>query len=66
MLTVSNSILSGNNATYDGGGIFNYYAGTLTVRDSTLSGNSATYGGDLYNAGLVYLFDSIVGDRYDV
>jgi len=27
--------------------------------------NSAPLGGDLYNAGLVYVFDSIIGDRYD-
>jgi hypothetical protein len=62
--TVSNSTLSGNTATVFGGGIANF--GTLTVRDSTLLGNSAPLGGDLYNAGAVSVFDSIIGDRYDI
>jgi hypothetical protein len=43
-LTVSNSTLSGNSATSEGGGIENYN-GTLTVSNSTLSGNSATGNG---------------------
>jgi hypothetical protein len=48
-LTVSNSTLSGNSATDNGGGIYNYY-GTLTVSNSTLSNNSATDdGGGIFN-----------------
>jgi hypothetical protein len=28
-------------------------------------GNTALLGGDLYNAGVVIVSDSIIGDRYD-
>jgi predicted outer membrane repeat protein len=62
-LIVKDSTFSGNTATDFGGGIASF--GALMVRDSTLLGNSAPLGGDLYNAGLVSLFDSIIGDRYD-
>jgi hypothetical protein len=47
-----------------GGGDANF--GTLTVRDSTVLSNTAPLGGDLYNAGVVSVFDSTVGDRYDL
>ena len=54
-LTLTNSKVSGNNATgiYSyGGGIFHYYA-NLTVTNSTVSGNSITgassYGGGIFN-----------------
>ena len=46
-LTVIDSTLSGNSASY-GGGISNN-TGTLTVRGCTLSGNSANFGGGIYN-----------------
>jgi hypothetical protein len=29
-------------------------------------GNTAPLGGDLYNAGTVSVFDSLIGDRYDL
>ncbi len=48
-VTVSNSTLSGNDAS-NGGGIYNA-GGTLTISNSILSGNSAKYGGGVYNAG---------------
>ena len=48
-LTVQNSILSGNSASHNGGGIAN--GGTLTVVSSTLSGNSALGGGGINNDG---------------
>ena len=60
------STITGNTASAFGGGIANF--GTLTIRQSKVLGNFAPLGlgGDLYNAGLVYVFDSIIGDRYDV
>jgi CSLREA domain-containing protein len=47
-LTVTNSTISGNNATNGGGGIFSEF-NTVTVTNSTISGNSATYGGGIYS-----------------
>ena len=46
-LTVSGCTLSGNAASFEGGGTANL--STLTVSGSTLCGNSATYGGGIYN-----------------
>ena len=49
VLTITNSILSGNSTDGVGGGIYNTY-GTLTLTNSILSANSATYdGGGIYN-----------------
>lgn len=42
-LTVENSRLTGNHASYQGGAIANF--GALTIVGSTLSGNTADYGG---------------------
>jgi hypothetical protein len=54
-LTVSNCTLSGNSATYLGGGIFNFGAdsggATLTVIASSVNGNSAYGGGGIFNYG---------------
>ena len=33
----------------------------LTVKGSTLLGNFAPLGGDLYNLGVFYLYDSTIG-----
>jgi hypothetical protein len=51
-LTLSNSTVSGNSATYWGGGIYNsgttnLSAATLAITNSTLSGNSASDGGGI-------------------
>jgi Chlamydia polymorphic membrane protein (Chlamydia_PMP) repeat len=64
--SVRDSILTGNSAASDGGGIFNDASGTLKLRDGVVWHNLAPLGGDLYNAGLVSLFDSIIGHRYDI
>ncbi|MGH7885371.1 MAG: IPTL-CTERM sorting domain-containing protein, partial [Thermodesulfobacteriota bacterium] len=48
--TITNSTISGNTATGNGGGIFNY--GIATITNSTISGNAATgNGGGIYNDG---------------
>ena len=56
--------MTGNTTTEFGGGIANF--GTLTLSHSKVRRNTAPLGGDLYNAGLVYVFDSSIGVRYDV
>jgi hypothetical protein len=64
-LTVSGSVLSGNNA-WEGGGVFNSTGATATIVNSTLSGNIASggdydegEGGGVYNfLGTVNLSDS--------
>jgi CSLREA domain-containing protein len=45
-MTITNSTLSGNDGTNDGGGINNQ--GALTLASSTLSGNTAGFGGGIY------------------
>ncbi len=61
-LTVRDSTLSGNSATF-GGGVFNF--GTLTVRDSTLCGNSASiHGGAVDNEGTVSVNNSVLSDNF--
>ncbi len=48
-LTVSSDSVSGNASAY-GGGIYNYYGGSLTVSGSTLSNNTASgVGGAIYS-----------------
>ena len=47
--TLTNCTVSGNSASYDGGGLYNY-GGTTTLTNCTVSGNSASgNGGGLYN-----------------
>ena len=46
-LTVTNSTIANNSATYSGGGIYSY--GTLTVTNSTIANDSAAVGGGIYN-----------------
>ena len=58
-LTVTNSTLSGNTASGNGGyggGIFN--SGTLTVTNSTFSGNAAVVGGGIFSFGTLTVTNS--------
>jgi hypothetical protein len=58
-LTVSNSMVSGNNASSYGGGIGNY--GTLTVSNSTISNNRAGKdGGGIDNNGTLTILNSTI------
>jgi CSLREA domain-containing protein len=62
-LTINNSIISDNKATF-GGGICNYAAGLVIMTDSTLSNNKATsYGGGIWNASVVTLTGIILTDN---
>src|SRR6476661_1939813 len=56
-VTITNSTLSGNSASF-GGGLMNE-DGILTLSNSTVSGNSATYwGGGIYNSGTTNFSDA--------
>ena len=48
-LTISKSIITGNAAFYQGGGIYNDMHSMLTIIRSTISGNVASDGGGIYN-----------------
>jgi len=50
-LTVTDSVVSRNEAVDYGGGIAN--VGTLVVTDSAVSNNGSGYGGGIYNAGIL-------------
>ena len=61
-MTVTDSTISGNTASYEGGGIYNN-GGTMTVTDSTISGNTAgsNGGGGIFNySGTMTVADSII------
>jgi hypothetical protein len=57
ILTVFNSIITGNFSSY-GGGVAN--SGTGTVTNSTITGNSAHYGGGVYNGGILTITNSTI------
>jgi hypothetical protein len=57
-IVMSNSTLSGNSATYKGGGISIGIGSSLLLKNSTLSGNSAPKGGGIYSNGPIALTDS--------
>lgn len=57
-LVLTNSTLSGNSATYQGGGISIGTGGSLVLTNSTLTGNSAPKGGGIYSLGPIALTDS--------
>jgi len=54
ILTISNSILSGNSGD-SGGAIYSGNVSTLTVNNSTISGNLANNGGGIFNASTLTL-----------
>jgi parallel beta-helix repeat protein len=52
-LSVTNCTFSGNTASEDGGGMYNYsYSSSPVVTNCTFSGNSAKWGGGMYNEGM--------------
>jgi hypothetical protein len=64
-ITITNSSLSGNSASQDGGGIYNYgnnqYASLVTITGSTLSGNTAGHaGGGIWNNWMLSVNNSTI------
>jgi hypothetical protein len=72
--TVTDSTFSGNSTQYDGGGICNFYGGTLTLSGCTLCDNTAfswyygygtnSAGGGLANFGILTLSDSTLSGNH--
>jgi hypothetical protein len=72
-LSITNSIISGNEATDDGGGIFNrgsgcffycYFGGDLSLVDSTITQNQAgDCGGGLFNEGTLSMTNSVISNN---
>ena len=62
-MTVQNSTVSGNKATFWGGGIFN--DGIMTVSNVTITKNGGTFGGGVMQfAGVIYSHpDSYLGQQ---
>jgi hypothetical protein len=59
MVTVTQCTLTGNSASYSGGGIDNSN-GTLTVTNCAIAGNSASDGGGICNDGLLTVTNSTI------
>ncbi len=66
-LTISNSVLSGNNANIDGGAIFNDY-GNLTITESIITGNIADENAGAINNfnGYLSIFNSTLSNNQAV
>ncbi len=68
-VTISKCIITKNNSTGDGGGIFVNAGGSLVIQLSTISSNTAVYGGgiDFYNSGgsLLLLDSTVSGNTAD-
>ena len=65
-LIVTNSVISGNGAYFNGGGIHNGSGSTATLTDSIVSDNRITYegaGGGIFNSGTLMLVGSTVADN---
>ena len=62
-LLLRRSKVSGNSASFSGGGVFNGYSARGTVTDSILSGNSAGTGGGLANYHAVTVANSTLLDN---
>ncbi|MGD2156376.1 MAG: choice-of-anchor Q domain-containing protein, partial [Anaerolineales bacterium] len=60
-LTLTNSTLSGNSSSAEGGGIYSSH-GTITLINSTLYGNRAAQGGGILNGGYAVLYNTILTD----
>lgn len=62
-LTLNRSAVSGNTASFGGGGILNHPVATLTLRESTISGNISTKdgtGGGINNTGTLRVINSTI------
>jgi hypothetical protein len=48
---ITDSVVSGNDATNEGGGVWNSSAGTMTITDTEISDNDVTVGATMFNGG---------------
>jgi hypothetical protein len=63
--TLTDCIISNNNALNNGAALFVSSSGTLSVRNTTISGNTgAQTGGAIINGGHVTIIDSIISNNY--
>ncbi|MDJ0554508.1 MAG: peroxidase family protein [Microcoleaceae cyanobacterium MO_207.B10] len=67
-LTLSNSIVSGNTANEDGGGIFNSRTGKITITNSTIRNNQTmegyASGAGIFNSGEAEISDSEISNNF--
>lgn len=60
-LVVSNSTITGNRSTLEGGGIFN--TGSASFSGSTIAGNTAPLGGGISNRGTIDILNSVISNN---
>ena len=59
-------MISGNQASNDGGGVYSSFVGALTVSQSTISGNQAKIGGGIRNDGTLNLSQSTISGNHGI
>lgn len=62
LMIVRNSVITQNNANYDGAGIYTYHDATTTVDASTISSNHAWFGGGFFNGGTLHIQNGTMVD----
>jgi hypothetical protein len=64
-LTITQGDGVGNTNPGAGGGFYNDVGGVLTLKGRSVVDNTESLGADLYNASIVYVRKSMIGNRYD-
>ena len=52
-MLIDDSVVTGNDAANEGGGLWNSAAGTMTVTDTVIAGNTAPIGPNVFQQGAV-------------
>lgn len=64
LYVLSNSLVRGNGAVEDGGGIYNREDSTAVIEDSTIDQNVAVHaGGGIVNRGIMNIFSSVISQN---